>query len=185
LVDAIRAAEDLRGTPELPVWVRAERGEHMATGSKAECVVVGVDGSPASALAMAWAARYAKAMGASVRTVMAWDYPAPVGHAPAGVAPASVTQDVEQAKRAELDKAVAGTLGDAPAVTIETKIVYGHASKVLIDESADADLLVVGSRGHGGFTGMMLGSVSTHCVTHAACPVTVVRHASQRQAGHE
>jgi nucleotide-binding universal stress UspA family protein len=157
----------------------------MATDSRAECVVVGVDGSPASALAMAWAARYAKAMRASIRLVMAWHYPAPVGPAPAGVAPASVTEEVEQAKRAELDKAVAATFGDPPPVKVETKIVYGHPSKVLIDESADADLLVVGSRGHGGFTGMMLGSVSTHCVTHAACPVTVVRHASQHLAAHE
>jgi len=148
----------------------------MTGEGKKECVVVGVDGSPASAIAMAWAARYAKAMGATVRAVMAWHYPAAVGPAPVGVAPASVSEDVEQAKHAELDEAIAATFGDTPAVEIERKIVYGHPSQVLIDESKDADLLVVGSHGHGGFTGMLLGSVSTHCVIHAACPVTVVRN---------
>jgi len=147
----------------------------MTKDGNRECVVVGVDGSPASALAMAWAARYAKAMGATVRAVLAWHYPAQVGSAPVGVAPAVVTAKVEQASRAELDKAVAATFGDPPVVEVERKVVYGHPSQVLIDESKDADLLVVGSRGHGGFTGMMLGSVSTHCVIHAACPVTVVR----------
>jgi len=147
----------------------------MTRDGKAEHIVVGVDGSPASAMAMAWAARYAKAMGATVRAVLAWHYPTAAGPAPVGVAPASVTGEVEQAKHEELRKAIAATFGDPPMVDVEAKVVYGHPSQVLIDESKDADLLVVGSRGHGGFTGMLLGSVSTHCVTHAACPVTVVR----------
>lgn len=147
----------------------------MTREGKAECVVVGVDGSPASAMAMAWAARYAKAMGAKVRVVMAWHYPAAAGPAPIGVAPAAVSADVERSRHEELDKAIAATFGDSPSVEIETKVVYGHPSQILIDESKDADLLVVGNRGHGGFTGMLLGSVSTHCVTHASCPVTVVR----------
>jgi nucleotide-binding universal stress UspA family protein len=147
----------------------------MTTEGKREIVVVGVDGSPASAVAMAWAARYAKAVGATVRAVMAWHYPTSAGGAPVGVAPPSVTSEVEQAKYTELDQAIAATFGAEPAVEVERKVTYGHPSQVLIDESKDADLLVVGSRGYGGFTGMMLGSVSTHCVTHAACPVTVVR----------
>lgn len=147
----------------------------MTTEGKAESVVVGVDGSPASTIAMAWAARYAKALGATVRVVMAWHYPAAAGPAPIGVAPAAVTGEVEANKQAELDKAVAAAFGDSPSVQVETKIAYGHPAQVLVDESRDADLLVVGSRGHGGFTGMLLGSVSTHCVTHATCPVTVVR----------
>lgn len=147
----------------------------MTTEHSTELVVVGVDGSPASAMAMAWAARYARAMGATVRAVLAWHYPAAAGPAPIGVAPAAVAGDIEQARREDLDKAIAATFGDPPSVQVEPKVVYGHPSQVLIDESRDADLLVVGSRGHGGFTGMLLGSVSTHCVTHAACPVTVVR----------
>ena len=142
-----------------------------------ERVVVGVDGSATSARAMAWAARYARATGASIRAVMAWHYPAAVGPAPIGLAPASVTADVEKAREHELNAAITAAFGDPPVVPVERKIVYGHPSAVLIEESKDADLLVVGSHGHGGFAGMMLGSVSTHCVTHAACPVTVVRAA--------
>ncbi len=149
----------------------------MTREGTTECVVVGVDGSPASAMAMAWAARYAAAMGATVRAVMAWHYPTAAGPAPVGVAPAAVTSEVEQSRQEIMDKAIAATFGEPPAVPVERRVVYGHPAQVLIDESKDADLLVVGSRGHGGFTGMMLGSVSTHCVTHASCPVTVVRTA--------
>jgi nucleotide-binding universal stress UspA family protein len=141
-----------------------------------ERVLVGVDGSPASAIALAWAARYAKAMGATLKCVLAWHYPGAAGGPPVGVTPSSVTDEVEQAKLDELDHAIEASLGDRPSVPVERELVYGHPAQVLIDLSKDADLLVVGCRGHGGFSGLMLGSVSTHCVTHAACPVTVVRH---------
>jgi nucleotide-binding universal stress UspA family protein len=147
----------------------------MSSEGKAESVVVGVDGSAESAAAVAWAARYAKAMGATVRAVLAWHFPTTAGVPPVGITPPSVTAEVEQSRRDVLDQAIATAFGDPAVVPVERKIVYGHAAQVLIDESKDADLLVVGSRGHGAFTGMMLGSVSTHCVTHAECPVTVVR----------
>jgi nucleotide-binding universal stress UspA family protein len=58
---------------------------------------------------------------------------------------------------------------------VETRIEYGHPAQVLIDASKEADLIVVGASGHGAFTGMLVGSVSIHCVTGAFCPVTVVR----------
>ncbi len=147
----------------------------MSREGKTECVVVGADGSPSSAMAMAWAARYAQAMGATVRAVLAWHYPVAVGGPPVGVAPSSGTEEVERSRHEILDKAISAAFGDSPSAGTERRVVYGHPAQVLIDESKDADLLVVGSRGHGGFTGMMLGSVSTHCVTHASCPVTVVR----------
>ncbi len=147
----------------------------MTSEGKTEWVVVGVDGSPESARALDWAARYAKGVGAGIRVVTAWHYPAAVGPAPVGVAPAAVSGEVEQAKLAELDQAIGAAFGGGVTVPVERKVAYGHAAQVLIDESKDADLLVVGSRGHGAFTGMLLGSVSTHCVTHAACPVLVVR----------
>jgi nucleotide-binding universal stress UspA family protein len=149
----------------------------MTSESKTERVVVGVDGSPSSAAAMNWAARYARAMGATLRVVLAWHYPAAAGQAPVGVAPPSVTAEVEQSRNDIVDKTIAAAFDGRPEVPIERKIAYGHPAQVLIDESADADLLVVGNRGYGGFTGMVLGSVSTHCVTHAHCPVTVVRSA--------
>jgi nucleotide-binding universal stress UspA family protein len=62
-----------------------------------------------------------------------------------------------------------------PEVTIVSLVVEGHAAAVLVERSEGADLLVVGTRGHGRFTGMLLGSVSEHCVIHARCPVLVVR----------
>jgi nucleotide-binding universal stress UspA family protein len=148
----------------------------MTSEGKTECVVVGVDGSAESAAALAWAVRYAKAFGATVRAVFAWHYPTSAGGPPVGVAPAAVTGEAEGHMREQLGRAVADVIGADPGIEVEQKIAYGHAAQALIDESKDADLLVVGSRGHGAFTGMLLGSVSTHCVTHAACPVTVVRH---------
>lgn len=147
----------------------------MTTEGTTELVVVGVDGSPASAMAMAWTARYAKAMGARVRAVLAWHYPVTAGAGAVSVPPTVITDDVERTRREDLDKAIAATFGDPPPVAVESVVVYGHPAQVLLEQSRDADLLVVGSRGHGGFSGMLLGSVSTHCVTHATCPVTVVR----------
>jgi nucleotide-binding universal stress UspA family protein len=149
----------------------------MTTEGKTELVVVGVDGSPASEAALAWAARYADAIGARLRAVLAWHYPSAAGGPPVGVAPASVTSEVEQSRYEILDQAIAATCGDEPALEIERKLVYGHPAQALIDESKEADLLVVGHAGHGGFRGMLLGSISTHSVTHASCPVTVVRTA--------
>jgi nucleotide-binding universal stress UspA family protein len=148
----------------------------MTAEGKTETVVVGVDGSPESEQALSWAARYAHAVGARLQAVLAWHYPSVAGSPPVGVAPATVTSEAEQSRYEILDKAIAATCGDEPDLQIERKVVYGHPAQALIDESKAADLLVVGHRGHGGFTGMMLGSVSTHCVTHASCPVTVVRH---------
>jgi nucleotide-binding universal stress UspA family protein len=103
---------------------------------------------------------------------MAWHYPAAVGPAPVGVAPAAITDEVRQHLNEALDKTAAEA---AVGVDIEKDVGYGHPAQVLVDQSAGADLLVVGSRGHGAFTGMMVGSVSIHCVTHAHCPVVVVR----------
>lgn len=144
----------------------------MAT--EGQLVVVGVDGSPESVAALKWAAAYGAATGARLRAVMAWHYPAAVGTAPVGVAPAAISEEVRQQATEALAKAAAQAAADAE-IEIEQEIGYGHPAQVLIEQSADADLLVVGSRGYGAFTGMMVGSVSIHCVTHAHCPVVVVR----------
>jgi len=149
----------------------------MTAKGRTELVVVGVDGSPASKAALAWAARYAGAIEARLRAVLAWHYPSAAGSPPTGVAPASVTSEVEQSRYEILAKAIATTCGDEPALEVERRVVYGHPAQALIEESQEADLLVVGHTGHGGFKGMLLGSISTHTVTHASCPVTVVRAA--------
>jgi len=138
-------------------------------------VVVGVDGSPQSVAALHWAARYAAATGAAVRAVCAWHYPTAAGEAPAGAAPEPARHQTEDLERRHLDEAIAQVYPPGARGEVEAQIADGHPAQVLIDMSREADLLVVGGSGHGGFTGMLVGSVSIHCVTHAFCPVTVVR----------
>ena len=142
-----------------------------------ELVVVGVDGSAESVAALAWAARYASATGARVQALMAWHYPGAVGGPPIEKAPESVHAQTEEQMRATLNESIAKACpGKEPGV--ETSLGYGHPAQVLIDASKDADLLVVGSRGHGSWSGMLVGSVSIHCVSTAPCPVVVVRYRS-------
>jgi nucleotide-binding universal stress UspA family protein len=137
-----------------------------------ELIVVGVDGSPESVGALTWAARYGAACGARIRALLAWHYPSAVGPAPPGRAPESITDEVRAEMSGHLTRAIAA---GAPDAQVEPVIAYGHPSEVLVEASREADLLVVGSRGRGAFTGMLAGSVSLHCVNHALCPVVVVR----------
>jgi nucleotide-binding universal stress UspA family protein len=155
--------------------LRQEAYAMAGDGEAQQVVVVGVDGSAESIAALGWARRYAAATGARVRAVHAWHYPAAFGIAPVGKAPPSVTAEVEQHMRDDMAQAVAQAYPDPDDAQPETALRYGHPVEVLIDESKAADLLVVGHRGHGAFTGMLVGSVSIHCVTSAACPVLVVR----------
>jgi nucleotide-binding universal stress UspA family protein len=142
-------------------------------GGTMQVVAVGIDGSAESIAALRWASRYAAATGAKVRAVHAWHYPAAFG-VPEGKAPTQVTGEVEQRVSDELAQAVAQVYPDPAGAQVETAVRYGHPVEVLIDESKNADLLVVGHHGHHAFTGMMVGSVSIHCVSSAACPVVVV-----------
>ncbi len=142
-------------------------------GERRQVVAVGIDGSAESIVALRWASRYASATGAKVRAVHAWHYPAAFG-APEGNAPVPVTEEVEQRMRDDLAQAVAQVYPEPDDARVETAVRYGHPVEVLIDESKNADLLVVGHHGHHAFTGMLVGSVSIHCVTSAACPVVVV-----------
>jgi nucleotide-binding universal stress UspA family protein len=80
-----------------------------------------------------------------------------------------------------LEHSIAQAYPDGRPEGLETRVTYGHAAPALIDEAQGADLLVVGSKGHGAFTGMLVGSVSLHCVTSASCPVVVV-HGKGRPA---
>jgi nucleotide-binding universal stress UspA family protein len=163
-----------RGAAGAGGYERQDRkgGTFMASGQ--ELVVVGVDGSAESVAALAWAARYASAAGARVQALLAWHYPGAVGGPPMEKAPATVRNQTDEQMHATLDDAVAKACpGEQPGVA--KSIAYGHPAQVLIDASEGADLLVVGSRGHGSWTGMLVGSVSIHCVTGAHCPVVVVR----------
>ena len=89
--------------------------------------------------------------------------------------PEPVRHQTEDLERHHLDDAVAQVYPPQARAEVDAQIAYGHPSEVLIDMSKEADLLVVGGSGHSAFTGMLLGSVSIHCVTSAFCPVTVIR----------
>jgi nucleotide-binding universal stress UspA family protein len=142
-------------------------------GEARQVVVVGVDGSPGSIAALSWAGRYGAATGATVWALHIWHYPTSAG-LPPGITPESVDDEVKANQRKELDEAIAKANLD-PAAQVESKIGYGHPAQVLIEESKNVDLIVLGHRGRGGFTGMLTGSVSMQVVNHAACPVVVVR----------
>jgi nucleotide-binding universal stress UspA family protein len=139
-------------------------------------IVVGVDGSESSTRALRWAVRQAQLTGGSVVAVTAWHYPYNLGVAP--VAFDGLSDFESDAKRIQAE-ALAEVSGLAPEVRVEPLTAEGHPAEVLLNASKDADLLVVGSRGHGGFAAALLGSVSLHCVLHAQCPVMVIR------TGHE
>jgi nucleotide-binding universal stress UspA family protein len=151
-----------------------EAGAMTETEPGRQVVVAGIDGSPESVAALSWAGRYAATAGAAVRAVRAWHFPTAAGLPPEGKAPPAVTSEIEHRMRDEVGEAIAKA--NVPAsVQVETEITYGHPVQVLIDESKTASLLVVGHRGHGGFHDMLTGSVAMQCVSHAACPVVVVR----------
>ena len=117
---------------------------------------------------------YGAATGTPVRAVLAWHYPAAAGQPPLGHAPEAVNKEVEDHESAILRDAIGKVAPDAPGAEVHAEVRYGHPVEVLIEESGHADLLVVGRRGHGGFLGTHLGSVSLHCVNSAHCPVVVV-----------
>ncbi|MBO0822711.1 MAG: universal stress protein [Actinobacteria bacterium] len=145
-----------------------------AAGRAGPHVVVGVDGSAESIEALSWSARYAAATGATISAVHAWHQPASGLVAP-DPAPQAITDQVRASMQELLNKALTEVFGSAAPPGVDTKVACGHPAMVLVNESQGADLLVVGNRGHGAFRGMLLGSVSIHCVTNATCPVVVVR----------
>lgn len=137
-------------------------------------IVVGVDGSEHSKHALRWALEEARLRSASLRAVHAWLMPPYNGYG-FGVTPMIEPGVLSEAAGELLDKAVDEVVGKATDVQVERKVVEGLAAQTLVEESEGADLLVVGSRGHGGFAGLLLGSVSQQCAHHAPCPVVIVR----------
>jgi nucleotide-binding universal stress UspA family protein len=131
-------------------------------------IVVGVDGSPAAALALRWALAQAVLTGAAVEAINAWQVP----QVPGGRV-SMMGGDFSAISKEILRNAVEA-VGASPESVIE-RTVQGHPAQVLVDASDGAELLVVGNRGHGGFTGLLLGSVSGQVLAHARCPTVVVR----------
>jgi nucleotide-binding universal stress UspA family protein len=153
-------------------------------------VVVGVDGSAGSIEALRWGLDEARLRKAPLRAIHSWVYlhtlvPALIGYpytAEAGkLDAADAATTAQQAAETILEQAFAAIVGVDDA-EIERVIVQGPAAQVLLDAVSTDDLLVVGSRGHGGFAGLLLGSVSHQCAQHAPCPVVIVHRATEPSA---
>jgi nucleotide-binding universal stress UspA family protein len=136
-------------------------------------IVVGIDGSPGGQDALDFALQEARLRGAEVRVVAAWDVPGAVYAGSYGLGDPELSGRLEQAARDDLERALERV--DAEGVEIRTVIREGNPARVLVEEAGDADLLVVGSRGLGGFRSLLLGSVSQQCAHHAPCPLVIVR----------
>jgi nucleotide-binding universal stress UspA family protein len=136
-------------------------------------IVVGVDGSPSSRKALTWAAMEAADHGAALVVINVWEHTL---LPPAGSVSVSerYVPDSSQTTAEDLLQVIKEELGEEPPVLVQPHVKQGRPAKVLIEDSANADLLVVGKRGHGGFAGLVLGSVSQHVAAYAKCPVTVV-----------
>jgi nucleotide-binding universal stress UspA family protein len=145
-------------------------------------IVVGVDGSENSVEALRWAAKQAEATGAELRVVFVWEYPYMGIAAPTVVSPVPNLgaelppfHEMQSAAAAELDEIV--ERAHLPSgISVERRTVRGTpVAGVLLEEAKDAELIVTGARGRGGFIGLLTGSVATQLVNHATVPVVVIR----------
>jgi nucleotide-binding universal stress UspA family protein len=140
-------------------------------------ILVGIDGSESSVKALRHARRLSVALGAPLEAVAVWQkthsmydfYQSESGWTP--------EKDIEKLLE---DAATAAFGADRPAHLTMT-VLQGVPARTLIRYSAGAEMLVLGSRGHGGFTGLLVGSVSSACVAHATCPVLIVHNKNQRE----
>lgn len=134
-------------------------------------ILVGVDGSEGSARALRWALDEAKARGMLVDAVTVWESPNVYGE---GFYEPEGEREIADTAHRRLDRQLAEVVGDRHDVEVHPIVYRGDPAEVLCRWSEDAQLLVVGSRGLGGFSGLVLGSVSTKCAHHSRCPVVVV-----------
>lgn len=143
-------------------------------------IVVGVDGSEHAKDALRWAAEEGRLRGWEVHALATWEFP----HVLNPVTMMTIEPDpfVADARHA-LDAAIAAI--DTAGVDVTSEVVEGTAAQRLLEASRGADLLVVGSRGRGGFSGLLLGSVSQHVAAHATCPVLVHHPTATRAPGSE
>jgi nucleotide-binding universal stress UspA family protein len=132
-------------------------------------ILVGVDGSRAAEAAVQWALDHAKP-GDTLVLCHAWSLPVTMGFE----GPIFSMSEIEAGAKQLVEDMAEGIRVEDDDISIETEIVYGHPGSTLIERSAGVDFLVVGSRGYGGFKGLLLGSVSTYIVHHATCPVVVI-----------
>ena len=138
-------------------------------------IVVGVDGFESSKAALRWAIHQAKLTGAVVEAITAWQVPVGTGWVPTTDLP-----DYQSDAAAVLGEAMTEMCAVDPNVQVCPRVVEGRAGQVLAEAAKGADLLVVGSPGHGGLAEALLGSVGQYCVHHAPCPVLIIRGKYER-----
>jgi nucleotide-binding universal stress UspA family protein len=143
----------------------------------AKRIVVGIDGSPSSHRALEWAGRQAALTSATLHLLTTWHVP--FSDPLSGIPDYPDFQaDAEQI----LSHAITAVLGDPSVVPCTTEVLAGPPGLRLTQAAVGAELLVVGSHGHGEFTGLLLGSVGLHCATHAPCPVVIIH---EHRSHHE
>jgi nucleotide-binding universal stress UspA family protein len=145
-------------------------------------IVVGVDGSPGARSALEWAAAEARLRGSRLRAVNAWHLPAAAYGSGGFVPPVGATweDDLEGSAKAALAKILDDAAGLLDGIEVERHVGEGSAAVVLTEAADDADLLVIGSRGLGGFKELLLGSVGHQCAQRSPCPVVIVRGRNQQ-----
>lgn len=138
--------------------------------------VVGVDGSSCARNALVWAAANAPGRAAKLQLISAWQVPV-VGAYPAAGSVVLPFDDSEfrEAAGAEVEE-LAGQIGGDLSIPVEGCVAHGNSAAVLLEASSNGSLLVIGSRGRGGFARLLLGSTSTQCATHATVPTVIVRN---------
>lgn len=139
-------------------------------------IVVGIDGSDTAGMAARWAADEARLRGATLELVSAWELPTSLYASNYAVVTDEIMKDFRKNAEDILADALQEVRTENSDLEVETRAVEGQAAHVLLDASKRADLLVVGSRGLGGFRELLLGSVSQQCAHHSMCPVVIVRH---------
>lgn len=150
----------------------------MPDTATSRTIVVGVDGSVPSIEALVWAAKEAALRGSKLHAVQAWEPPVGALGIPAEATSAQgwFSEDFVQNLRQQLERTVQEAVSGVAEVDFHTSVLEGNPVGVIIDVATleDAELLVLGSRGQGGFKTLLLGSVSEQCVRHAKCPVVVI-----------
>jgi nucleotide-binding universal stress UspA family protein len=173
----------------------SEKTSQNGKSKRVPAVVVGVDGSAGAKEALRWALAEARLRRSPVRAVHAWMF-GYIGGSVDGYpywggslgSYTSIGVDLNELHRAAedlLERALADVEDEAGDVEIEREVIQGAAAEDLVSAATPADLLVVGSRGHGGFAGLLLGSVSQQCAQHAGCPVVVVHPPKPTATGDE
>jgi nucleotide-binding universal stress UspA family protein len=136
-------------------------------------IVVGIDGSEHSQAALRWASTEAHRRGLALQVVTCWSYPMlPWGPYQPPLSSEDFEAEALQVAETEIEKVLGPDRG---SLDVQISVVEGAASLRLLDYDQAADMIVVGSRGRGGFAGLLLGSVSQHVAEHARCPVVIVR----------